>query len=174
MPGIEAPAFSLPLEGRVPSGARRVGSEEVVRGISWRCMLSKSPSPSRPFGSRHLSPTFVGARIGALHHRHACFRIWPLLSGGEDGRPFDRSSFSLRATSRPPVRHASLNRHAGHPRFWTVDGARDAVRGPDLRAHHPAALPSRDRSGTRLPECSVRIRFPAQAGALSPGYWGRG
>ena len=32
-----------------------------------------------------------------------------------DGRPFDRSSFILRATSRPPVRHASLNRPAGHP-----------------------------------------------------------
>ena len=61
-----------------------------------------------------------------------------IMGSGEDGRPFSRSSFSLHATSRPPVRLLPSTVPPAIPGF-TRAAHGIAVRGPDLGVHHPAA-----------------------------------
>ena len=141
-------AFSCSLIS--PSAAaflRRHGVSFRSRAASLAMALREGAHKSRrPLG---LGPS---AEWTALHHRHACFRIWPCLSrsdsaspvrrhgSGEDGRPFGSLIYLVTCDlaaarqacfpqpSRRPSRGFSHRQHHGI-----------AVRGPDLGVHHPAA-----------------------------------
>ena len=96
-----------------------------AHGPQRRLPRPPSPSPSRSSGPIHLSPTFVGARIDALLHCHACFRIWPLLEGGKTGGQLKRARIRRRIErfQRPPVRclspHSAGHTSQGHLRRGT-------------------------------------------------------